>query len=113
MRLLFKNLRKHMLEGVLREELENLGVCVQGALQVPSGRRDQEAAKVRPLTPHFILFVSRGPKVAKVLSLTELCGFRVSVEMLIVLKRPLLWENSTLRLYSEILRLRTPVCCLW
>jgi len=37
----------------IREELENLGICVQGVLQFRSGRRDQEATKA-PL-PHTSL----------------------------------------------------------
>ena len=59
-RLLFKNLGRHMPEDVVREELENLGICVQGVLQPPSGRRDQAPS----LTPHFIMSVARGLEVA-------------------------------------------------
>jgi hypothetical protein len=39
--LLVKKLGRHMPEGVVREELLNLGVCVQGFLRLRSGRRDQ------------------------------------------------------------------------
>jgi len=46
--LLVKNLGRHMPEDVVREELESLGICVQGVLQLRSGRRDQEAAKAHP-----------------------------------------------------------------
>jgi hypothetical protein len=70
--LLVKNLGRLMPEDVVREKLENLGIRVQGVLQHRSGRRDQEAAKTRPLTPHFIVSVARGPEVAKVRSLTAL-----------------------------------------
>ena len=59
MRLLFKNLGRHMPEDVVREELENMGICFQGLLQIRLGRRDQEATKTRPLTPHFIVSVAR------------------------------------------------------
>jgi hypothetical protein len=79
-RLLVKNLHRHMPENAVREELEKLGVRAQGVLQLRLGRHDQEAAKARPLTPHFIVSGARGPGVAKVRSLTELCGLRVSVE---------------------------------
>ena len=56
MRLLVMNLP----EDVVWEELENLGICVQGVLQPPSGRRDQAPS----LTPHFIMSVARGLEVA-------------------------------------------------
>jgi hypothetical protein len=48
-------------------------------MQLRSGRRDQDGAKDRPLTPHFIVSVLRGPDVTRVRSLTELCGFRFTV----------------------------------
>ena len=68
-----------MPESVVREELEALGIHVQGVLQLRSGRRDQDASKDRPLTPHFIISVARGPEVSRVRSITELCGLRVSM----------------------------------
>jgi hypothetical protein len=43
-RLLLKNLGKHMPESVVREELETLGIHVQGFLQLRSGRRDKDVA---------------------------------------------------------------------
>ena len=49
-RLLIKNLGRHMPEGVVQEEQENLGTCVQGVLQLRSGRRNQEADKAHPIT---------------------------------------------------------------
>jgi hypothetical protein len=79
-RLLIKNLGRRMPEGVVREELESLGIRVQGVMQLRSGRRDQDPAKDRPPTPHFIISVARGTEVSRVRSLTELCGLRVSVE---------------------------------
>jgi len=88
-RLLFKNLGRHMPEDVVREELENLGICVQRVLQVRWGRRDQEAAKDRPLNPHFIASLARGPDVVKVRSLTKLSGLRVTVETYVAPKGPL------------------------
>ena len=45
-RLLVKNLGGHMPEDAVREELESLGVRVQGVLQLRSGRRDQTAEAV-------------------------------------------------------------------
>jgi hypothetical protein len=53
-RSLIKNLGRKMPENVVREEVETLGIYVQGVLQFHSGRRDQEASKARPLTPHIL-----------------------------------------------------------
>lgn len=78
-RLLVKNLGKRMSETVVREELEVLGICVQGVLQLRFGRRDQDPDKDRSVTPHFTVSVARGPDVANVRSITQLCGLRVSV----------------------------------
>ena len=98
MRLLVKNRGRHMPEDVVWEELEDLGNRVQGILQLRSGRRAKEADKTRPayeadktrpLTPHFIVTVARGPEVAKLRSLTEICGLLVSVETYIAAKGPL------------------------
>jgi len=71
------------------DELERLGIFVQGVLQFRSGRCDQDAAKAHPVTQHFIVTVARGPEVDKVRSLTELCGLRVSVETYVGTKGPL------------------------
>jgi len=76
-----------MPEDVVWEELENLGIRVQEVLQLRSGRRDQ-AAEAHPLTSHFIVSVARGPDVAKLRFLTELCGLQVSVETYIAPKGP-------------------------
>jgi hypothetical protein len=88
-RLLLKNLGKRMPETEIREELEALHVQVQAVMQLRSRRRDQDAEKERPITPHFIVPVARGPDVAKVRSLTELCGLRIKVETYNALKGPL------------------------
>ena len=53
-RLLVKNLGREMPESVVREELESLDIRVQEVTQLCSGRRDQDPAKDRPLTPHFM-----------------------------------------------------------
>jgi hypothetical protein len=87
--LLLKNLGRHMSEDMVLEELENLGICVQGVLRLRSGHRDQDATKACPLTLHFIVSVARGPEVAKLRSQTELRGLRVSVETYIAPKGPL------------------------
>jgi hypothetical protein len=63
-------------------------MCVQGVMQLRSGRRDLDASKDRPLTPHFIVSVARGPGVRKVRSLSEVCGLRVSVETYVAPKGP-------------------------
>jgi hypothetical protein len=79
-RLLIKNLGRRMHEDVVREELEALGICVQGVKQLRSGRRNQNPEKNRPVTPHLIVTVARGPEVSKVRSIAQLCGFRVTME---------------------------------
>ena len=63
-----------------------LDISIQGVLQLCSGRRDQEASKSRPLTPHFIVSVARGRKVAELRSLTDLCGLPFSVKTYIAPK---------------------------
>ena len=50
-RLLVKNMGRGMPESVVREELETLGIYVQGVTQLRSGRRDQDPTKDRPPTP--------------------------------------------------------------
>jgi hypothetical protein len=59
-RFLIKNLGTQMAESVVREELEALGISVQGVMQLRSGRRDLDASKDRPLTLHFVVSVARG-----------------------------------------------------
>jgi hypothetical protein len=74
--LLLKNLGKRIHETEIKEELEALHVSLQAVKQFISNLRDQGPQKDRPLTPHFVVSVARGPEVAKVRSLTELCGLR-------------------------------------
>jgi hypothetical protein len=88
-RLLVKKLGRGMPESVVREELESPNVRVQGVMQLRSGCRDQDPAKDRPPTRHFIISVARGPEVSKVHSLSELCGLQVSVESYVTPKSPL------------------------
>jgi hypothetical protein len=57
-----------MRESGVREELQSLKIRVQGVMQLRSGRRDQDPAKDRLLTPHFIVSVARGPEVASVIT---------------------------------------------
>jgi hypothetical protein len=65
-RLLVKNLGKRMPEGVVRDELENKEITVQGVLKLRLRRREQETSNARQLIPHFIVSVAKGPDVAKV-----------------------------------------------
>ena len=65
-RLLVKNLGRHMPEDVVREELES-----QGSLSMESCS-SARAAEDHPLSHHFIVTVARGPEMAKVRSLTEI-----------------------------------------
>jgi hypothetical protein len=111
-RLLVKKLGRHVPDDVVTEELENLGIYVKGVLQLRSGRREQKVYKGRPLTPHLIVSVARGPYVAKPRSLTELCGMRVSVETYIAPKVPLQCKRCQRFGHTAVLRLCTPVRCL-
>jgi hypothetical protein len=77
-----------MPETVVREELEALGISVQGVLQLLSGRRDQDPEKDRPATPHFVT-MARGPDVSRVRAKTQLCGLRTTVESYTAPKGPL------------------------
>jgi hypothetical protein len=79
-RLLLKNLGKRMPEAEFREELVASHINVRAVMHLRSKRRDQDPEKNRPLTPHFIVSVARGPDVAKVRSLTDLCALRVKEE---------------------------------
>ena len=88
-RLVVKNLGKRMPESAVLEELRSMDIRVQVVMQLRSGRRDQDPAKDRPPTRHFIVSVARGPEVSKVRSITELCGLRVSVETYVAPKGPL------------------------
>jgi hypothetical protein len=85
-RLLVKNL------GSYAAERRQGGVGIpqhpcSGVTQPRSGRSDSDPAKDRP--PHFTVSVARGFEVSKVISLTELCGLRVSVESYVASKGPL------------------------
>jgi hypothetical protein len=77
-----------MPESIVWKDLESLNICVQGVMQLRSGRRDQDPAKDRPPTPNFIISVAREPEVSKVRSLAELCALQVSVESYVSAKRP-------------------------
>jgi hypothetical protein len=87
-RLLIKNLGRRMSEDVVRQELGALGICVQGVMQLRSGRRDQNSEKDPPVTPQFIVTVARGPEVSKLRSITQLCGLRVAVKTYTAPKGP-------------------------
>ena len=59
-RLLLKNLGRGMPQSVVREELETLGIHIQGVTQLRSGRRDQDPTKDRPPTPTSLYQWRRG-----------------------------------------------------
>jgi hypothetical protein len=65
-RLLLKNSGKHMPEAEIKEDVEVLHIRVQAVMQLRSKRLGQDPERDRPLTPHFIVSVARGPDVAKV-----------------------------------------------
>jgi hypothetical protein len=79
MRLLLKNLGKRITETETKGELEALRIHVQAVMQLRSRRRDQDV-EYHPLTPHFMVSLARGPYLAKVRYLTEVCGLRVKVK---------------------------------
>jgi hypothetical protein len=81
-RLLLKNIGKRMIEAKIREELEVLHINVQAVavMQLRSKGRDQDLETDCPLTPHYNLSVARGPDMAKVRTLTDLCGLQTKVE---------------------------------
>jgi hypothetical protein len=68
---LLVNLGRGMPESVFRQELESLGIHVQGVTQLRSGRREHDPPKTS-FQRHFILSVARGFKVSRVRSNTEL-----------------------------------------
>lgn len=86
--LLFKKLGRQMPESVLREELQALGICFHAVMWLCSWPRDQHALKDRPVTPHFIVPLARGPKMQKLRALTELSALRVLVDTYVALKAP-------------------------
>jgi hypothetical protein len=73
-RLLIKNLGRRMPEDVVREELGALGICIQEVMQLRSGRRNENPEQDRPMTPHFIVTVARGPEVSKLRPITKSVG---------------------------------------
>jgi hypothetical protein len=87
-RLLLKNLGKRMPDHEIMEEMEAMGIQVQAIMHSDRGGGDLDAEKDRPLTPHFIVSVARVADVAKLRSLTELCGLRIKVETYNAAKGP-------------------------
>jgi hypothetical protein len=82
-----------MPESIVREELEALSIRVQGFMQLPSRRRDQDTLKDQPPTSHFVVSVARGPEVQKVWSLSELCSCQYLCDW--YLQAPLfVWRGS-------------------
>jgi hypothetical protein len=95
----------------VREELEALGICVLGVLQLRSGRRDRDPEKDRPATPHFIVKMARGPDVTSVRTITQFCGLRITVESYTAPRA--VQALSELRTHPAWLRLRTSVRRVW
>jgi hypothetical protein len=81
-------------------------------MQLRSKRRDQHHEKDRPLTPHFIVSVARGPDVANVRSLTDLCGLREKMDTYNAQKAAAMQTLPAVRTHPALLRLRTKVCGL-
>lgn len=88
-RLLVKNLGRTMPIDDIMEELQSSGIEGVAVTQLRSSRRDQDPAKDRQPTPHFIVTVARGPMVAKLRALEVLCGLTVKVETYNAPKGPL------------------------
>jgi hypothetical protein len=114
--LLIKNLGTRMPEAEIRKELTAVHINVQGVMQLRSRRRGMDQDRDCPLTPHFIVSVARGPDVAKVRSLTEICDLRIKVETYVALKLPMQCKRSqrfghTQRLCTQVrgLRGRPPI----
>jgi hypothetical protein len=105
-RLLLKNLGKRMSEAEIKE-LEALHINAQAVMHLRSKRRGQGPEKDRPLTPHFMVSVARGRDVAKVRSVTDLCGLRVKVEMYTAPK----WSLQGARKGSAARRMASPRAC--
>jgi hypothetical protein len=88
-RLSLKTLGKRLPEDKIREKLEASETNVQARMQLRLMRGDKDPEKDRRLTPHFIMSVEQGPDVAKVRTLTDLCGLRAKVETYNAQKGPL------------------------
>ena len=84
-RLLIKNLGRQMSEDLVRLELETGHVSMETCSSAPP-RREQDASKARPSTPHYIVSVAWGSEVEKLRALSELRDPRVSVETYIAPK---------------------------
>lgn len=78
-----------MPENFVREELETLNICVQGVMQLRSGRRDQDLTKDLHPTSQFIASMAWAHKVLSVQSCTEIYRLRVTVESYVAPKDPL------------------------
>jgi hypothetical protein len=63
-----------MPEAEILEEQEDLHMNVQAIMQLRSKVQDPDPEKERPLTPHFTVSVARGPDVAKVRCIADLCA---------------------------------------
>ena len=88
-RLLIKHLGRNMpLEDVV-EELLACGIEGASVTQLRSNHRDADSSRDRPLTPHFLVTIGRGPMVQKLRSVEVLCDLTVKVETYNTPKGPL------------------------
>jgi hypothetical protein len=110
-RLVVRNLGRRMPEGIVKGEIDNLRIRVQAVLQLRSGHRGQETSNA--LTPHFIVSVARGANVARLRSLTELCGLRASVDTYIALKGPLQCNRCQRIGHTQRYCRYAPRCVAW
>jgi hypothetical protein len=106
-RLLVKNQGRHVHGDLVRKELEQLDICVQGVLQLRRRRHEQETAKARPLQ-HTSIAIDESALPDQALWFASFGGDVRRPE-----KNPAVQALSTPRLYPRVLRLCTPVFCLW
>jgi hypothetical protein len=99
--LLLKSSGSHIPEVDVWEELDAVHIHVQVAMQLRLRRRDQDVEKHRPLPPHFVVSVARGPDVAKLRSLTELSSLRQRVETFNAPRGPLHYKRCQLFGHSQ------------
>ena len=102
-----------MPESVVREELEALGIHVQGVLQLRSGRLDQDASKDRPLTPLHYISGTRARGVQGAIYHRTLRSASVGGDVR-GSKGPVAMQAlPTLQPHAAQMRIRAPVRSLW
>ena len=112
-RLLVKNLRRHMPEDVVREELESGHQC-PGSLAAPIGPPGPGGLQSTPPNPSLYCDGSAGTRSGESALPNRALRFASFGENVRRPERtPAVQALSTLRPYTAVLWLRTPVCCLW